>query len=286
MNDMPPKSVPLPAQSSVIPFRPFSKAPLPTVSLPLPQVSALQPQAEMPKAIDLTGKRKAVFLIGRGKVGKTVFARYLAETLEKRDVGAIIAAADPSNRSLRSFVEGVVEPPTEDTAETRDWLRDLLQYAVENQHNAIVDLGGGNIALKMLVETMPNLCDALREGGVEPVAIHVVGNDPHDLSDLSRLDKAGFFPRATAIVCNEKDGKQETFGPVFQQPEFKDAVSRGAVQLWMPSLTLELSQTINAHGWHYHEAAGKVGPFAASAVQTWLRRMGEEFAPIQTWFPD
>jgi hypothetical protein len=151
MNDMPPKSVPLPAQSSVIPFRPFSKAPLPTVSLPLPQVSALQPQAEMPKAIDLTGKRKAVFLIGRGKVGKTVFARYLAETLEKRDVGAIIAAADPSNRSLRSFVEGVVEPPTEDTAETRDWLRDLLQYAVENQHNAIVDLGGGNIALKMQI---------------------------------------------------------------------------------------------------------------------------------------
>ena len=96
--------------------------------------------------------------------------------------------------------------------------------------------------------------------------MHVTGPDLHDLVTMAVTETEGFRPRATAVVLNEAHGQRPRFDQVLQHPAFQAAVERGAVPLWMPCL--------------------KAGPFTASAVQTWLRKMGEEMAPIASWIPE
>jgi hypothetical protein len=240
----------------------------------------------MPSAIDLTGKRKAWFLVGRGRIGKTTFARWLVETMDQRGGSAVIAAADPVNRSLRMFLDNVAEPPTTEPDDVKNWLLELLEYAVQDKVSAVVDLGGGNTSLSALLAEMPNLADVLTDGGIEPVAVHVTGPDPHDLVTLAVTEAEGFRPRATAIVLNEAHGQRPRFDQVLQHPAFQTAVERGAVPLWMPRLNPDAARQCDANAWRYYQVSGKAGPFTASAVQTWLRRMAEEMAPIGTWLPE
>ncbi|MFL5280996.1 MAG: hypothetical protein ACJ8AW_08330 [Rhodopila sp.] len=275
--------------SSVIPFRPAEKRnPLPAAALPLPMAegNAAPAPAPLPPALDLSGKRKVWFLIGRGRIGKTTLARWVAETMDLRGGAAIIAAADPSNRSLRVFFDGIAEPPSSNADDAKDWLRDLLQATMEEKLNAIIDLGGGNTLLSALLAEVPDLTDVLSKGGVEPVAVHVIGPEPHDLVPLAVTEAEGFQPAATAIVCNEAHGRRARFDQVLAHPTAQAALQRGAVHLWMPLLTPDAARLCDGRAWRYHDAQTKAGPFTASSIRTWLRRMGEEMAPITTWIPE
>ncbi len=279
---------PTPTRSaSVIPFRPFTRAALPTAPLPLPMTAGRSALSEAPPAaIDLSGKRKAWFFIGRGRIGKTTLARWVAETMDQRGGSAIIAAADPVNRSLRVFVDNVAEPPSANPEDVKDWLRDLLQTATEKSLNAMIDLGGGNTSLSALLAEMPDLAKVLSDGGVEPVAIHVVGTAPHDLVPLAITEGEGFQPAATAIVLNETHGRRTRFDPILNHPTFQAAIDRGAIKLWMPQLTPDAAELCDANGWHYHDALTKAGPFTASSVKMWLDRMAKEMQPIVSWIPE
>jgi hypothetical protein len=63
------------------------------------------------------------------------------------------------------------------------------------------------------------------------------------------------------------------------------ALERGAVQLWMPSLWHEAAETCRRHAWRFKDVGQHADVLTTSAVQTWLRKMEEEFAPIRSWFP-
>lgn len=278
------------AQSSkhgAIPFHPSARSVPPTSVLPMPPGSAANhTSVETPPGLDLSGKRKAWFLIGRGRIGKTTFARWLAETMDQRGGAAIIAAADPVNRSLRQFLDNVTEPPSSDPEDVKTWLRDLLQYQMEEQLDSIIDLGGGNTSLSALLADMPDLADVLSQSGVEAVACHVIGADPHDCVPLAVTEAEGFQPKATVIVLNEAHGRRHRFDAVLAQAEVRAALDRGAMQLWMPLLNAEAARQCDRHGWRYYQVRSTAGPFTASAVQTWLRRMAAEFEPIKTWLPE
>jgi hypothetical protein len=274
------------SKPSVIAYRSSVRASLPSAVLPLPKESAVAVADEAPPAIDLSGKRKAWFMIGRGRIGKTTLTRWAAETMDSRGGTAVIAAADPVNRSLRVFLDNVAEPPSSDPDDVRDWLRDLLQYVVQEKFNALIDLGGGSTSLSALLREMPNLAEVLAQGGIEPVAVHVVGADPHDLVPLAVTEGEGFRPKATAIVLNEAHGRRHRFDQVLAHATFQAAMDRGAVRLWMPLLTPDAARQCDAHAWRYHDVGGKAGPFTASSVQTWLRRMGEAFQPVASWLPE
>ncbi|MFL5252955.1 MAG: hypothetical protein ACJ8AI_08680 [Rhodopila sp.] len=272
--------------SPAIAFRPSARAAMPVAFLPMPPAAAVDAKVEMPAAVDLTGKKKAWFLVGRGRIGKTTFARWLTETTGQRDGSAIIAACDPVNRSLRQFLNNVAEPLSSDPIEVRDWLRDLLQFQMEEGLNSIIDLGGGNTSLSALLAEMPDLHQVLADGGVEPVALHVVGSDPHDVVPLAVTEAEGFQPPATAIICNEAHGRRIRFDQVLAQPEVRATLDRGAIQLWMPMLSPDAAKQCDANCWRYYDVRTKAGPFVASAVQTWLRRMGEAMQPITSWIPE
>ena len=65
-----------------------------------------KPQTAKPvtAGIDLTGKPKVWLLIGRGGSGKTVLARWMGWRMTELGRTAMIAALDPTNRSLATCV--------------------------------------------------------------------------------------------------------------------------------------------------------------------------------------
>ena len=61
--------------------------------------------------IDLTDKPKVLMAIGAGGTGKTMLLRYFTDELLARDSNARLAAIDPEKRELKSYFQGVLEPP-------------------------------------------------------------------------------------------------------------------------------------------------------------------------------
>jgi hypothetical protein len=68
--------------------------------------------------------------------------RWAAEMTASPGEAAIVAAADPQNRSLKNYLDGVAEPPINDATATSRWLEALLRHLMDEKTSALVDLGG------------------------------------------------------------------------------------------------------------------------------------------------
>jgi hypothetical protein len=274
--------------AGAIPLNPRARSVTPAGALSLPpQGGTAQPApTDRPVATDLSGKRKAIFLIGRGRIGKTTMGRWIAETMTNRGGSAIIGAADTVNRSLTKFLNNVVQPPSTDPVETKDWLNEVLETAMVECYNCVMDLGGGDTSLGLLLQEIPNLADVLSDGGLEPVALHIIGGNIDDLTPMAMMARAGFQPKATAVIANEAHGRRARFDGVLTHPEVRAALDHGAIQLWMPALAAAVAKQFDDAGWRFHDADTRVGPFAAAAVNAWLRRMADELGPIASWMPE
>jgi len=259
---------------------------LPEVTLPLPTTTASPMRAAQHGAVlDLAGKPKVWFTIGRGRIGKTTLLRWAAEMGEANEGRVICAAADPVNRSLRVYLDGVAEPPTNDAADVAQWLQELLLFALQEKMSALVDLGGGDTSLHRLLGTMPDLASVMEEEGVSPVAVHVIGSDPHDLVPLATTEAAGFRPAATMLVLNQMTGRPDRFSDVIRHSAFQAALGRGAVQVWMPLLTPDAARAVDARHLHFTQVGNTLGPFIGASVRAWLKAMSDEFSPVKSWLP-
>ena len=176
------------------------------VSVSLPPSSFVQPGAvAVGSAADLSAKPKVWFAIGPGRSGKTMLLRWAAEMTANQGGSAIVAAADPQNRSLKNYLEGVAEPPTNDAVATSRWLEALLRHVMDEKASAMVDLGGGDTALHKLLAMVPDLAESLEGAGVAPVAIYTLGPRVDDLAALASFEALGFQPAATVLGTQTRD---------------------------------------------------------------------------------
>ena len=268
----------------------------------LPPSTAGQPtlSSPAPTSVDLTGKAKAWFAIGPGRSGKTTLLRYLAEAISASGREAVFAAMDPQNRSLKGFLDGVLEPPTNDAAAVAKWLERLLRHSMSGPYSALLDLGGGDTSLGRLLDSVPDLVEALEGSGVAPVAVYTLGPRVDDLASLASFEARGFQPEATALVLNEglSDptlSREEAFARVMRHSAFRGAVARGATQIWMPRLEPSVAAEIEAKRLNFVDArdavqpdgrqASTLGPFDRSRVRKWLVSMDTELAPVRSWLP-
>lgn len=253
-----------------------------------------------PVALDLTGQAKAWFLVGPNGSGKTALARWMGWNLASTDRVASMAALDPQNRSLATWFSGVMQPDTNDGAQTAKWLMDFLDYVMEQKASAILDFGGGDTALAKVVHEVPDLCAVLTAAGIAPVACYMVGPRVEDLASMDALEQAGFQPPATAIVLNEGRvdstlSRDEAFARVLRHSAFTRAVSRGAAVVWMPRLEPEVAAEIEGKRLTFGQARdgqvpagakfGPIGGFKRSMVRRWLQAMDYEFGPVASWMP-
>lgn len=265
---------------------------LPPTTAPLVRSQRTAPVA------DLTGLSKVWMLIGPGGGGKTVLARWLGGELANRDMlgNTLLAALDPTNRTLTDFFETVMQPPSSDPGETVNWLRSLLQFVGRKRGNAVLDFGGGDVSLARAIDATPTIADAMEQEGVGLVAGYVLTPRVDDLASLVTFEQRGFRPRATALILNlSKADTPAAFDAVRRQPAYKAALARGAVELWMPELSQGVALRVEQARVTFRQAQDGEAPAGRKPapisllerveVREFLERMASEFQAIEGWLP-
>jgi len=266
------------------------------LSLPSVTERTVMPKPGKP-AVDLSAQAKLWLLIGPGGGGKTLLARWLGDKMAKAGTldTSLLAALDPTNRTLAEFFEVVEQPPSANPARVTTWLRELLTFVAAQRAGGIVDFGGNNTSLMQLVETSPTFATPLEEVGVAAVAAYLLSPRVDDLTLLAGFEKAGFQPKATALVLNlGRAEAQEDFDAVRRHPAYKAALARGAVELWLPKLQPQsLALEIERKRMRFSDAGDGIAPDGRRTadisllerviIREWLQWMDQSFAPVDTW---
>src|SRR6185437_2649657 len=276
---------------------PFVDAPGPT-GRPVTDVGRFAPrkvddEVQVQQGIDLSGHRKIIFVIGRGKTGKTTLLRWMAEKALAADRDFLMADIDPTNASFSSYFPDVSRPAGYDPIAVRAWLLRFINYAVEQNRTAIIDLGGGDTALRSLLEEMPTIFAEIEVAGLAPVAFYMCGPQPDDLAPIVTLSSHGFAPAARAIVFNEGLGeagqqREHGFVDVCSHPIVKKELSDSALVLWMPRL-FAAGAVENRRSTFADARDGKtetaLNMFDRTRVRAWLEAMDRRFSGVATWMP-
>lgn len=276
---------------------PFIDAPGPT-GRPVTDVGQFAPRkveddVQVQQGIDLSNHKKVIFVIGRGKTGKTTLLRWMAEKALAADRDFLMADIDPTNASFSSYFPDVSRPAGYDPVAVRAWLLRFINYAVEQNRTAIIDLGGGDTALRSLLEEMPTIFAEIEAAGLAPVAFYMCGPQPDDLAPIVTLSSHGFAPAARAIVFNEGLGeagqqREHGFVEVCSHPIVKKELSANALVLWMPRL-FAAGPVENRRSTFAEARDGKtevpLNMFDRTRVRAWLEAMDRRFGGVATWMP-
>lgn len=266
-------------------------------ALPMPDGS-LPRSARTEPVVDLTSLLKAWLLFGPGGAGKTVLARWLGGELASRGVldTTMLAALDPTNRSLAQFYARVMQPADNDPAKVAPFVRKALAALAQHRVNGVIDFGGGDTSWARVIDTAPQLASTMEADGVVPIAAYVLTPRLDDLTALATFEARGFQPRATALVLNlAKAESPSAFDGLRRQPVYRAALDRGAVEVWMPALSQSVALAIERARVQFHQArdgeadAGRkpatLSLFERVEVREWMTRMSSEFAQLDTWLP-
>ena len=249
---------------------------------------------------DLTTFVKLWQLIGEGNTGKTVVARYLIEKLIEHDkLGqCVIAALAPGNRNLAEFAKGAMQPPSSDPAATAAWAVKRLLAMQKVRWGGVWDFGGGDNSQRMMIRAQPDMAERAEQNGMAIVAAYLFSPRLDDLVFLKTFEQMGFRPRATALILNL--GRADTpsaFNDIRRQPEYKSALDRGAVELWLPPLAQNVALAIEKARVMFRQARDGEAPEGKREaaislterflVREWLERVAAEFQVIEQagWMP-
>lgn len=291
---MPPRTI----QDNVVSL--FGKEPdLPATPLDVDHLFAAeeQPASREASGLDLTGKPKVLFLIGLGGSGKTTFARWVGERAEQRDgdVAPVMVSVDPMKRDLARYLPGTIQPTGNSPAVVISYLEKLFLGLQEVKRSAVIDFGGGDTALLTLLSQTPGLHEMMEESGVEPVALHFLTPQVDHLTALAAVERAGFKPRATALLLNigrtdDSRGVEEWFAHVRRQEAYTAAVARGVAEVWFPKLLAAKAIEDRQVGFWRATNNGPGGVDAAPLtiydrrrVSGWLAKMETCMEPIASW---
>ena len=243
--------------------------------------------------IDLSDRAKIVFVIGRGKTGKTTLLRWIAEIALQAGRPFLMADIDPTNASFSSYFPDVSRPSGFEPVEVRAWLQRFIAYAVAQNTTALVDLGGGDTVLRSLLAEMPAIFSEIEAAGLAPVALYLCGPQPDDLAPLVTFASHAFTPAAHAIVFNEGVAEAglprlKSFAEIMRHPTVAAEIQSGGLVLWMPRLfaaaAVESRRALFADV-RDGKTAWPVNLFDRARVRAWLELMERRFAGIASWLP-
>ena len=273
---------------------------LPEIRLgrPMPQLDARAVFADLARryggSIDLSGKFKAVFLIGRGKSGKTTTARYIAECWAKLGLDYLVLDADKTNPVLNEYMRAK-RPRSYDDDSIATWIADETFGAIGTKIHVLVDLGGGDTALGVLVERIPGFVADIEAAGGAVIACCTLGSSVDDLGPLANLHAVGFRPTATALLLSEASLttpiNEASFAAIQAHSFYKEMIAnQRTVPILVPAL--QAAQEVELRRMNFGEAGSGVappggyalGPYHQAVVRAWLAKMEQAFSPIASWF--
>jgi Zeta toxin len=241
-----------------------------------------------------------VFVVGRQRVGKTVFLNVLAQYAREHGADFEIWDADISNASnnLSALHPGAKSPPSSNPEQAKAWLERQINHLMEDRVDVMVDVGGGETALTRVIAELP-LADSLEEQGIRVVVVHMVGPDTADLDYLDRFEDGGLFAApATLIVQNAglvmTPGIDQAFASIYDHRTVGRVRERGGIVVQMPRLICMNEVTKRRLGFveAYEGKKGADGTAVAFLdrvrVRNWWTKEvpGALFAEVPTtWFP-
>ena len=251
-----------------------------------------EPEPEIQRGIDLTGRAKIIFAAGRGKTGKTTLLRWLTEISILNGGAPILADVDPSNATFSAYFADVARPDTDNPAGVATWLQELIEHCIGERQSALIDLGGGDTTLRSLAAEMPGLAAHIEAAGMAPVMFHLTGTQPEDLTPALTL-AARVLPQRRKPWCstNTPSRPGSTRERAFSRLTASAAYGRLAqscVKLWMPRL--HAADAVESRQCGFAAARdGTVDPplgiFDAARVRVWLEAMDRRFAGVRSWIP-
>ena len=240
---------------------------------------------------------------GRGRTGGSTLCDLLIQRARRAGRPVIVGDGDRRNATLANYYPpgspgGALQPPSDETADVKDWITWLLGDMVASGSSLVLDLGGGDRVLGEYGRelALPEFCDFV---GLSGLALYLIGPDMDDFDHILAIHRARYFSVSRAIlVMNEsliRTGKSPfgAFDPITARPEFNEMAETGMRFVFMPRLICMAE--MRRAGLTFYEAAegrnGKDGtaldPVRQFMVKSWLDRMEKEFEEncVAEWLP-
>lgn len=199
-------------------------------------------EAAVAEGAEGAGRGVMHVLLGRGRTGKTTWARWAVERARSAGREVTVADGDRNNGTLGSFYHDAGAPAASDDVTVTAWMEELTEGLIGSRSRLILDMGGGDRSFATVAERH-GFNDVLPAEGVDPVAWYFMAGGRDDGETMVFMEKVGFAPARTVIVLNEGlapavPAGQDAFAAALKDKEVRKVLDRGAKLLRMPAVPL------------------------------------------------
>lgn len=181
-------------------------------------------------------------LLGRGRTGKTTWARWAIERARNAGRTITVADGDRNNGTLGSFYSDASSPAAGDDVTVAAWMEELAEGTILGHGRLMLDMGGGDRSFATVAERH-GFNEVLPAEGVDLTAWYFLAGGRDDFETLVFMERIGFRPQRTVIVFNEGlapavPAGQDAFASALRSKEVGKVLDRGAKLLRMPATPL------------------------------------------------
>jgi hypothetical protein len=235
---------------------------------------------------DEAARRRLILALGRGKSGKTMWSRWLVETMRVRGVSPVAADADWSTFGLSRHDEEAVRLGSEPQADRSSWKTVLANGEELAARPVVVDFSLDAGLVHKVDPEATNFAERYAPRDFDVTKVVFFAPDVGDIATFTNIG-AAVTAASTLLVLNEGaigSRKSDRFDAVLSHPAIREAVEKGASAVRMPELHLDqgrVSEIVNLKAFAEGDRdEAQPLSFERHAVRTWFGRMEEEFAPF------
>ena len=246
-------------------------------------------------------------LCGRGRTGKSTWARWSAERAILNGRELMIVDGDRTNSTLASFFPAARRPSHADDATVARFLEDITAELIATGGNALIDMGGGDRLFAALAE-QKKFFTVLPRFGIDLIQWYFAAGGRDDFETLVRMTAMGLTSHRTAIVLNEglaqtAPSGEDPFANLLSGRTLMQAVQDGARVVRMPSVPMAtMAEADNlfigiqaamqgrvplGDDGQPHPTAAPLGFWRRMELEDWLGTMEErhKIARVAEWLP-
>jgi hypothetical protein len=230
-------------------------------------------------------RRRLILALGRGKSGKTIWARWLTEAMRARRINPVVADADAAGTGLCRYEESAVRLCRND-GEQSWWDAVLADSEDRGGRPVVVDFSLSQGLIHRVDPEGTDFRDRYAEIGLDVTKVCFFAPDPGD-ADAFVSNGARVTATDTLLVLNEgapgEQGRRQ-FDRILAHPAVREAIDNGARVARMPTLRSDLAADRDIVSLIAFSKLGVPGQeplaFKRVTMRTWLDRMETAFSPF------
>jgi hypothetical protein len=231
-------------------------------------------------------RRRLILALGRGKSGKTIWARWLTEAMRARGINPVVADADTVGSGLCRYEEGALRLYRRDGAIQSWWDAVLADSEDRIGRPIVVDFSLDQGVIDRVDPEGIDFRDRYAEIGFDVTKVCFFAPDTGD-ADAFVTNGARVTATDTLLVLNEgAPGERGSgqFDRVLAHPAVREAIDNGAGVARMPALRSDLAVDRDIASLMAFSKLGVPGQeplsFKRVTMRTWLDRMETAFSPF------